>query len=122
MRRLPDEGFVLSFADVTREREATAVLAEAKETLEQRVRERTLELQEALKAQERSNASRTRIVAAVSHDLLQPLSAAKLYPGRCRGERNPTARDRQSRRGPGIRRGNDQRASGHFASRPARNN
>ena len=79
MRRLPDEGFVLSFADVTREREATAVLAEAKETLEQRVRERTLELQEALKAQERSNASRTRIVAAVSHDLLQPLSAAKLY-------------------------------------------
>lgn len=79
MQRLPDEGFVLSFADVTREREATAVLAEAKETLEIRVRERTLELQDALRAAERSNASRTRFVAAASHDLLQPLSAAKLY-------------------------------------------
>ncbi len=79
MQRLPDEGFVLSFSDVTREREATRVLAQAKETLEERVRERTLELQDALQAAKRSNASRTRFVAAVSHDLLQPLSAAKLY-------------------------------------------
>lgn len=79
MQRLPDAGFVLSFTDVTREREATRTLAQANETLERRVRERTLELQEALKTARRSNAARTRFVAAASHDLMQPLSAAKLY-------------------------------------------
>lgn len=79
VRELPDNGFVISFTDVTREREATRTLARANETLERRVIERTLELQEALRAAERSNASKSRFVAAVSHDLLQPLSAAKLY-------------------------------------------
>ena len=41
--------------------------------------ERTLELEDALSQAERANASRARFVAAASHDLLQPLSAAKLY-------------------------------------------
>ncbi|MEM9248921.1 MAG: PAS-domain containing protein [Pseudomonadota bacterium] len=79
MQRLPEGGFVISFSDVTREREATRTLARAKTTLEHRVRERTEELHEALKAANRSNAAKTRFVAAASHDLLQPLSAAKLY-------------------------------------------
>ena len=79
MQRLPEGGFVISFSDVTAEREATRTLARAKATLERRVRERTEELQEALKSAQRSNAAKTRFVAAASHDLLQPLSAAKLY-------------------------------------------
>src|SRR5690606_18928177 len=40
---------------------------------------RTLELEDALADAERANASRSRFVAAASHDLLQPLAAAKLY-------------------------------------------
>ncbi|WP_425045672.1 PAS-domain containing protein [Primorskyibacter sp. S87] len=79
MQQMPDGGFVISFTDVTAERQAIRAMAEAKETLEQRVLERTLELEDALSEAERANASKTRFVAAASHDLLQPLSAAKLY-------------------------------------------
>ncbi|MCA8884478.1 MAG: PAS-domain containing protein [Rhodobacteraceae bacterium] len=78
-RRMPDGGFVISLTDVTVEREATRALSIANETLEQRVAERTLELKDALDAAERANASKSRFVAAASHDLLQPLSAAKLF-------------------------------------------
>ena len=41
--------------------------------------ERTLALEDALAEAERANASKSRFVAAASHDLLQPLSAAKLF-------------------------------------------
>ena len=76
---MPDRGFVISFTDVTAERAAIAALSRANETLEARVMERTLELEDALADAERANASRSRFVAAASHDLLQPLSAAKLF-------------------------------------------
>lgn len=79
MQQMPDGGFVISFTDVTAERHAIRAVTEAKETLEQRVLERTLELEDALSDAERANASKSRFVAAASHDLLQPLSAAKLY-------------------------------------------
>jgi hypothetical protein len=78
-QEMPDGGFVMSFSDVTAERAALAALSRANETLEARVAERTLELQDALADAERANASRSRFVAAASHDLLQPLSAAKLF-------------------------------------------
>ncbi|MDU8912120.1 PAS-domain containing protein [Aestuariicoccus sp. MJ-SS9] len=78
-RGMPDRGFVISCTDVTAEREAAAKLYEMNEILEQRVMERTLELEDALSAAERANASKSRFVAAASHDLLQPLSAAKLF-------------------------------------------
>ena len=78
-QEMPDRGCVVSFTDVTAEREALAVISEANETLERRVAERTLELQHAVASAERANATRSRFVAAASHDLLQPLSAAKLY-------------------------------------------
>ncbi|WP_111400999.1 hybrid sensor histidine kinase/response regulator [Meridianimarinicoccus zhengii] len=77
--QMPDGGFVISVTDVTAEREATRALSMANETLEARVTERTLELEDALDAAERANASKSRFLAAASHDLLQPLSAAKLY-------------------------------------------
>ena len=48
--------------------------------------DRTLELEDALAHAERANASRSRFVAAASHDLLQPLSAAKLFISSIGGE------------------------------------
>ncbi|MCV6597119.1 MAG: PAS-domain containing protein, partial [Mangrovicoccus sp.] len=75
----PDKGFVISFTDVTAEREAVRSMYEANESLEKRVQERTLALEDALAQAERANASKSRFVAAASHDLLQPLSAAKLF-------------------------------------------
>ncbi|NUB43040.1 PAS-domain containing protein [Fertoebacter nigrum] len=78
-QEMPDRGFVMSFTDVTAERAAIEALSRANETLEARVMERTLELEDALAHAERANASRSRFVAAASHDLLQPLSAAKLF-------------------------------------------
>ncbi|MFD2816379.1 ATP-binding protein [Paracoccus aerius] len=70
---------MLSLTDVTAERDALRRLARANEELEARVAARTDELRDALAQAERSNASKSRFVAAASHDLLQPLSAAKLY-------------------------------------------
>lgn len=78
-QRLPDDSIVMSLSDVTAERDALTRLARANEQLESRVAARTAELKEALIRAERSNASKSRFVAAASHDLLQPLSAAKLY-------------------------------------------
>ncbi|SEQ81634.1 hybrid sensor histidine kinase/response regulator [Thalassovita taeanensis] len=78
-QEMPDKGFVFSFTDVTRERAAVRAVYDANQKLEQRVIERTLELEDALAEAERANASKSRFVAAASHDLLQPLSAAKLY-------------------------------------------
>src|SRR5690606_2636916 len=64
----------------------TTLFRSTKLTLEQRVQERTQELQTALEAQraakrlaEEANATKTRFVAAASHDLLQPLNAARLF-------------------------------------------
>ncbi len=78
-QQMPNKGFVISFTDVSAERAAVRAISEVNETLEHRVAERTLELEDALSEAERANASKSRFVAAASHDLLQPLSAAKLY-------------------------------------------
>ena len=93
-QEMPDGGFVISFTDVTAERRAIAGLSRANETLEARVAARTLELGEALAHAERANATRSRFVAAASHDLLQPLSAAKLFLASMEDEDlNPRAMD-----------------------------
>jgi signal transduction histidine kinase len=88
VRSMPDNGFVISLSDVSAERTAARLLEKSNETLELRVSERTWELQEALVSAKRANASKTRFVAAASHDLLQPLSAAKLYLAAIEGDRN----------------------------------
>lgn len=79
MQHLPDDGFIISLTDVTQERASLADLTRVNQSLESRVRARTAELQQALRGAERANAAKNRFVAAASHDLLQPLSAAKLY-------------------------------------------
>jgi signal transduction histidine kinase len=83
---MPGGGFVMSFTDITAFREAEQALTEANEGLERRVAERTHELSqlnlaltEAKGTAESANQSKTRFLAAVSHDLMQPLNAARLF-------------------------------------------
>jgi len=85
-RALPGGGFVTTFTDVTAYKSVEQALIDANETLEQRVEDRTAELSDALNATaiarreaEAANASKTRFLAAASHDLLQPLNAARLF-------------------------------------------
>ncbi|MBC7140925.1 MAG: PAS-domain containing protein, partial [Rhodobacteraceae bacterium] len=97
---LPDNGFIVSITDVTVETEAAEARQRINQTLERRVQERTAELTEANRllriqsveqakteealrlakeAAEAAHVSKTRFLAAASHDLLQPINAAKLY-------------------------------------------
>ncbi|MCF8499158.1 MAG: PAS-domain containing protein [Rhodospirillum sp.] len=76
---MPGGGFVTTYTDATARQESEAQLREAKESLEQRVRARTDELKVAKDAAEEANRSKTRFLAAASHDLLQPLNTARLY-------------------------------------------
>lgn len=78
-RQIPSWGIVMSFTDVTPERLANNALRDLNEQLERRVEERTKALGEALGDAERATASKSRFVAAASHDLMQPLSSAKLF-------------------------------------------
>jgi signal transduction histidine kinase len=84
--RLPDGGIVTTYTDVTQSVQAEEALAASNEMLERRVDERTAELQRLNAELERAkneadaaNLSKTRFLAAASHDILQPLNAARLY-------------------------------------------
>ena len=72
-------GYVTSYTDITELRRAALALEEANEQLEARVADRTERLVEAKQAAEDATASKTRFLAAASHDLLQPLHAARLF-------------------------------------------
>ncbi|MFB2550525.1 hybrid sensor histidine kinase/response regulator [Ensifer soli] len=85
-QEMPGRGFVMSFTDVTRERLAIHAMLRANASLEARVAARTEDLEAALAEAERANAARARFVAAASHDLLQPLSAAKLFMAAARDD------------------------------------
>jgi hypothetical protein len=76
---MKDGSAVISFNDITSLCKAYHDLHQTNETLEQRVSERTKELRTARDTAETANASKSRFVAAVSHDLLQPVNAAKLF-------------------------------------------
>ena len=83
---MPDGGIVTTYTDITASVEAEEALERANETLERRVRERTEELLQlnedfgrAKREAEEANLSKTRFLAAASHDILQPLNAARLY-------------------------------------------
>lgn len=75
---MPGGGFVATFADVTRFRETEAELRRVNETLEQRVAERTAESEAARREAEQANRAKGRFLAAVGHDLMQPIHAAQL--------------------------------------------
>jgi len=97
---LPDGGYVTTFTDITEHTQDKEALREAKLNLEQRVQERTetislmnaellreidhrraveSEVQRAREIAEAANADKTRFLALASHDILQPLNAARLY-------------------------------------------
>ncbi len=76
---MPGGGFVATFTDVTAFRHAEDELTRAKETLELRVIERTRELDQARRSAEHANEAKSRFLAAISHDVLQPLHAAQLF-------------------------------------------
>ena len=83
---MPGGGFVMSFTDITEFRNAEKALQEANETLEERVRQRTSELERlnrqlvsATQQAELQAHSKGPFLAAVSHDLMQPLNAARLF-------------------------------------------
>lgn len=83
---LPGGGYVTTFTDITDFKDIETELQHINETLEQRVHQRTLELSEAIheveearEFAERANLSKTRFLAAASHDLLQPMNAARLF-------------------------------------------
>nr|WP_298379245.1 NahK/ErcS family hybrid sensor histidine kinase/response regulator [uncultured Halomonas sp.] len=93
-------GFFALYQDITERRLVEIALQETNENLEERVRERTQALskanaalrqenrvraeaeqalRQAKQTAETANASKTRFLAAASHDLLQPLNAARLF-------------------------------------------
>ena len=76
---MPGGGFVATFTDVTQFRQAEDALKRIAETLEQRVIDRTADSERARGEAERANRAKTRFLAAISHDLAQPLNAAKLF-------------------------------------------
>lgn len=107
---IPGGGFVTSFTDITEHVKAVQQLAEAKQHLEQRVVERTQQISqinEELRAEielrrvteqqlllakaeaESANASKTRFLALASHDILQPLNAARLFTAALQEQSEP---------------------------------
>ncbi|EOG3620683.1 NahK/ErcS family hybrid sensor histidine kinase/response regulator [Pseudomonas putida] len=82
------EGFV---ADITERKLAQQRLQQLNDELEQRVAARTDELLEARDAAEAANRSKDKYLAAASHDLLQPLNAARLLIATLRERQLPEA-------------------------------
>ncbi|MFC6978444.1 PAS-domain containing protein [Microbulbifer taiwanensis] len=90
---MPGGGFVTTFTDISDYRAAVDALEENRRTLEERVEQRTAELRasnEALQAENRRRAeveaqirelhgAKSRFLAHTSHDLLQPINAARLF-------------------------------------------
>ena len=84
--RMPDGGIVVTFADMTEQVRAAEELKGVNESLERRVAERTGELVKlnselalAKAEADAANIGKTRFIAAASHDILQPLNAARLF-------------------------------------------
>lgn len=93
---MPGGGYVTTFTDITHFKDIERELQEINETLEQRVHQRTLELREAIQdleearqSAEAANRSKTRFLAAASHDLLQPMNAARLFVSILRQQQKP---------------------------------
>lgn len=76
---MPGGGYVMSFTDISEDARVREELRSTRDELENRVIERTSELSEANRLLAESDRDKTRFLAAASHDLLQPLHAARLF-------------------------------------------
>ncbi|MDZ3832208.1 MAG: PAS domain-containing hybrid sensor histidine kinase/response regulator [Sphingopyxis sp.] len=76
---MPGGGYVMSFTDISEEARVREELRRTLDELEQRVADRTRELSDANRRLARADQDKTRFLAAASHDLLQPLHAARLF-------------------------------------------
>jgi signal transduction histidine kinase/CheY-like chemotaxis protein len=77
--QLPEGGVITTYTDITARVRAEEELHQLNASLEERVQERTTELTQAKALADDANASKTRFLAAASHDLQQPLHAARLF-------------------------------------------
>ena len=73
------DGFFAIYQDITQSVEAAELLRKANEVLEERVTERTHDLERLNRQLQSVTKSKTRFLAAASHDLLQPINAARLF-------------------------------------------
>lgn len=76
---MPGGGYLTSFTDITEEARVRDELNRTLDELEQRVIERTRELSAVNRRLATATQEKTRFLAAASHDLLQPLHAARLF-------------------------------------------
>ncbi len=76
---MPGGGFVTSFTDITEHKENEYQLREINENLEHIVAGRTHELSKVNAELEQANQSKIKFLAAVNHDVMQPLNAARLF-------------------------------------------
>ena len=78
-RSMPRAGYVMSFTDITTEKDAQTELEARVEARTRDLEAINIALAEAKTAAELATRDKTRFLAAASHDLLQPLHAARLF-------------------------------------------
>ncbi|QDG34401.1 response regulator [Alteromonas mediterranea] len=76
---LPGGGYVTTYSDITEYIAIQQQLENSKSELEERVAQRTAELEEAKQQADKANESKTKFLAAAGHDLMQPFNAATLF-------------------------------------------
>ncbi len=89
---MPGGGYVMSFTDITEEARVREELKRTLDELEHRVTDRTRELSEANRRLAKADREKTRFLAAASHDLLQPLHAARLFTAALERDANDQSR------------------------------
>ncbi|MGV2863263.1 ATP-binding response regulator [Achromobacter sp. AGC39] len=83
-RPLPRGGYVTSYSDITEFKRVQLQLRDIHDTFERRVSARTRQA-------EAAQQSRTQFLTAISHDVLQPINAARLFASALDEEQEPEA-------------------------------
>ncbi|WKD48270.1 PAS domain-containing hybrid sensor histidine kinase/response regulator [Microbulbifer spongiae] len=76
---LPEGGFVTTYTDISDYAHAVRELEDIRNSLEQKVSQRTAEIERVNRDLQEAMASKTRFLASASHDLVQPLNASRLF-------------------------------------------